>query len=260
MWSATLIVSQSRLAKPQTKFGVHWPRPGEQKKRRRELGGEAQKKKCVTTEWSLTTYNSSLAPAHPAYTPHSFTGMYMHTPGGWGTELDSVKPSFSLLFHLAAAARLPDRQTALAHPPFLCYRFSLPYPLSLKIHPLTAVPYNQVTDSHFDCAWAYALSMCLIKKTHVREWEKIRLWSYVNMRHHVRDRQTGKRMKGFNFCRWERDTKCSECDLMVMLRWGLGVQILLVTGVQTCYPNTYLHQCETTSKAPTLQESTHNAA
>lgn len=41
----------------------------------------------------------------------------------------------------------------------------------------------------------------------------------------------------------KRETKCSECDLMVILRWGLGIQILLVTAVQTSYfySETYTH-------------------
>ena len=98
MWSATPIASQNWLSKPQTKFGVHWPKPRGQKKGKEENWGEQQRKeekKSVTTEWSLTTYDSSLASAHPAYTLHSFTGMYMHTsPGARGTELDFGKPCF----------------------------------------------------------------------------------------------------------------------------------------------------------------------
>lgn len=47
-----------------------------------------------------------------------------------------------------------------------------------------------------------------------------------------------KREKGWKdsiSVRWKRETKCSECDLMAILRWGLGVQMLLVTAVQTGY-------------------------
>jgi len=45
----------------------------------------------------------------------------------------------------------------------------------------------------------------------------------------------------------EGEAKCSECNLMGMLRRGLGVQILLVTAVQTCYSHTNTNVGETTT-------------
>lgn len=45
MWSATPIVSHSSLSKPQTKFGVHWPKPKGTKKRGSGQGGAKDRKK-----------------------------------------------------------------------------------------------------------------------------------------------------------------------------------------------------------------------
>lgn len=39
----------------------------------------------------------------------------------------------------------------------------------------------------------------------------------------------------------KRETKCSKCDLMVIQRWSLGVQILLVTAVRTRHKVTHFH-------------------
>lgn len=41
------------------------------------------------------------------------------------------------------------------------------------------------------------------------------------------------------------ENNCSECDLMVILRWGLGIQILLVSAVQTSdfYKHIHTQKC-----------------
>lgn len=103
----------------------------------------------MTTEGSLTTYDSSLASAHPAYTPGSFTAVYTHTHlsecEGRGAGLwEALR--FSLLFHVAAAARLPDRKTALVHPPSPYHLFYLCSPSVLTHPPTDSCPlYRQVT-------------------------------------------------------------------------------------------------------------------
>lgn len=155
MWSATLIASRSWSSKPQRKFGVHWPRPMGQKKKKKkqriEVGGATEtRKKCdhwVKSNHLRLKFSSSTPRIHSQ--PCTRTPLWVGEAPSWTLE----SPAFSLLFHLAAAAWPPDRQTALAHPPFLYYLFSFAYPVSLQIHPLAA--------AHCSARWQIAtLAVC----------------------------------------------------------------------------------------------------
>lgn len=180
MWSATPIASQNWLSKPQTKFGVHWPKPRGQKKReRRELGGATEKrrrKKSVTTEWSLTTYDSSTPRLHPAFIHghvHAhLSGCERHWAGFWEALL-SLSCSIWLLLHGCRTGRRPS----------LIPLFSTIFSLFLiqclyrSTHQAAAL----CTARWQIAAECTCVSVCLIKKKRKKrkhmwgEWEKIRL-------------------------------------------------------------------------------------
>lgn len=164
MWSATPIVSKSWHSKPQTKFGVHWPRPWGQKKKKKKAertrGERQRQEKSVTTEGSLTTYDSSLASAHPAYTPDSFTAMYTHTPlWVWGARSRTLgSPAFlsCSMWLLLHGCRTGRRPSFIPHLPTIFSIYA--HPASSHIHPPTTV--------HCTDRWhllGLCLSMCLIK-------------------------------------------------------------------------------------------------
>lgn len=170
MWSATPIVSKSWHSKPQTKFGVHWPRPWGQKKKKKSWenrgggGGRRRQEKSVTTEGSLTTYDSSLASAHPAYTLDSFTAMYVHTHTHtplwvWGARSRTLgSPAFlSCSMWLLLHGRRTGRRPSFI--PLLPTIFSIyAHPASSHIHPPTA--------AHCTDRWhllGLCVSICLIK-------------------------------------------------------------------------------------------------
>lgn len=188
--------------------------------------------------------------------------MYTHSsPGGRGTELDFGKPWFFSLVPSGCCCMAAGQADGLRSSPFslLSFLFSL---FTVPTDPPTN---SQVTDSPLGC-----VHVCM----YVHVFDKNQMWGsekrldcksmWTSGTVQERDRMR-KRMKGFNFCRWEGETKCSECDLMVMLRWGLGVQILLVTAVQTCYSvhsqaHTHTHQGKTHKQGSQTTESTHSMA
>lgn len=69
----------------------------------------------------------------------------------------------------------------------------------------------------------------------------------------VREQVTPKPENGWmvSISVWhKRETKCSKCDLMVIQRWSLGVQILLVTAVRTRHKVTHFHTDTNLTRKP----------
>lgn len=132
---------------------------------------------------------------------------------------------------MAAAARLLDRKTALVHPPSPYYLFYLCSPSVLTHPPTDSCPLcRQVTPT---------LAVCV----HVSD-KNHEIAGVAPFRQQTQQESKRKGMREFNFC----TAKCSECDLIVIQRWGLGVQILLVTALQTSQSLTRIYTQKNVNK------------
>lgn len=184
MWSATPIASQNWLSKPQTKFGVHWPKPRGQKKReRRELGGATEKrgkKKCdhwVKFNHLWFKFSFSTPRLHPAFIHghvHAhLSGCERHWAGFWEALL-SLSCSIWLLLHGCRTGRRPSL-IPLFSTIFSLFLIQCPYRSTHQAAALCTARWQIAAEAECTC-----VSLCLIKKEKNRkrmwgEWEKIRL-------------------------------------------------------------------------------------
>lgn len=173
MWSATLIASQSWYSKPQTKFGVHWPRPRGQKMVQELEGGGVQRGNC--DHWVKFNHLQSLASAHPAYT---------QTPL-WVGEVVS-RTLQSLIFSSLVPSGCYSMAVGQTDSPYstliLYYLFSFAYLASSEIHPPAA---------------AHCTARGKIATVGENIWFYANKWCCLEVRCKAKLK---KRMDGFNFC------------------------------------------------------------
>lgn len=177
---------------------------GDKKNQGDNWGEQKREKKSVTTKWSLTTYDSSLASAHPAYTPGSFMGTYTHTiPGGRGTELDFGKPCFHSLVPSGCCCIAAGQADGPCSSPFslLSFLFLLIRSPHWSTHQQLPLParWQIATPSVCACVSEYSIKKKYLGDAGVeKRLDSKSMWTNGTMLE--RQNKKEKEAKGFDLC------------------------------------------------------------